>query len=1096
MTESTSERGLREQQLDELIAEYYQAEDRGEPLDQAAFLDRHPDFAAELRDFFADVGKIEQAAAPRSFNPVGFSLEGSRSSRGAALHSGTKVQYFGDYEVLEVLGTGGMGVVYKARQCKLKKIVALKLIKVGQLASEEQVLRFQAEARAAAKLDNPGIVAVHEVGMYQGQHYYTMDYLGGGSLAKLNRDEPVASRRAAEIVRQLAETMHYAHSRGIVHRDLKPANVLLTTNGAPRIADFGLAKRLWSNDDSTGGTMTETGQVLGTAGYMSPEQAAGKNRLILPSTDIYSLGAILYAMLTGRAPFVGESQADTLLQVIQNAPVSPRTLNPSISRDLEIICLKCLQKEPHRRYGTAQMLADDLGRWLQGRPIRARRVGPVERLWLWSQRRRSFVGTSLVFLLLALVGIAVGTLVSLERLNATRAAGLVAELRTADMQQVPGVIERINGYRRWAGPLLNTQLSEASQGSSERLRLALALLPVDRSQVVYLRDQLPLVSASQFPVVRDALLPYREDLVEPLWQVALNTSHAAQPRFQAACALATYAPQDKRWRQVSPLVAEHLVTRQTADHVAWREALRPAHEQLLEPLSRIYRNSLQREQPRLLATETLADFAAEQPAVLVDLLADAEHFQFPILLAQLSPESAVTLVAAELAKQPPADATELEKEHLAKRRASAAIALCHLGAEEQAWPILKHSDDPRARSYFIHWLSLRGGTPQIILTRWKSEPNISIRRGLLFTLGEFTEAQLPAVERRQLIPKLLAAWDSEPDAGLRAAAEWLLRSWGEGERMEVATERLRTTQAKQWVPLQPNPKSPDGEQRNWFLTPEGQTMVVLPPATITVGSPETELDRLETETVEQVTIERPFAIAAHEVTRAQMRRFAADYPDFSVFDDRKTTSAEDTPCGFLTWFEATAYCNWLSKQELIPQDEWCYAPTSAQHYAPGMTIKPDATKLTGYRLPTNIEWEYACRANTITPRYYGSSDALLPKYGWSMMDAYGQVWPVGALKPNEFGLFDMLGSESEWTHDLYLLTSRQSRVPVRLTTQEITTASVCYLRGGSHFAHPSQLRSAYKPYYGIGSRMSSLGFRVARTMPAKAPETSDGATSN
>ena len=246
MSDSNLTRDGREQQLDQLIAEYYQAAERGSPPHAQQFVENHPEFASELRDFFQDLGQLEEAAAP-----LHGPLEETRPidrPHPPVLSTGAAIRYFGDYEVLAVLGIGGMGVVYKARQSKLKKIVALKMIRDGELASREEVQRFLSEARAAAKLEHPGIVAVHEVGQFQGMHYYTMDFLGGGSLAKLNRDEPVAARRAAELVKQLAEAMHYAHSQGIVHRDLKPANVLLTVGGGPRIADFGLAKRLWSNE--------------------------------------------------------------------------------------------------------------------------------------------------------------------------------------------------------------------------------------------------------------------------------------------------------------------------------------------------------------------------------------------------------------------------------------------------------------------------------------------------------------------------------------------------------------------------------------------------------------------------------------------------------------------------------------------------------------------------------------------------------------------------------------------------------------------------------------------------------------------------------
>ena len=324
MTDEHSTRDDRERQLDAIIAEYYRLEEKGGAPDQKEFMARYPDLQQELSEFFADLGMFERSGQSGSEDPALEPTVMAGTSQRKSLAAGAVVRYFGVYEILEELGSGGMGVVYKARHARLRKLVALKMIRAGELATEFEVRMFEAEARAAAKLDHPGIVAVHEVGVHAGQHFYSMDYVAGGSLSKLHREEPVAARRAAELVRQMAEAIHYAHGKGIVHRDLKPANVLLTTTGVPRITDFGLAKRMWADEDSVSVRITETGQILGTAGYMSPEQAEGKTRLVGELADIYSLGAVLYAFLTSRAPFVGESQADTIKQVIEKEPVSPR----------------------------------------------------------------------------------------------------------------------------------------------------------------------------------------------------------------------------------------------------------------------------------------------------------------------------------------------------------------------------------------------------------------------------------------------------------------------------------------------------------------------------------------------------------------------------------------------------------------------------------------------------------------------------------------------------------------------------------------------------------------------------------------------------
>lgn len=288
------------------------------------------------------------------------------------------------YEVLEEIARGGMGVVYKARQFGVNRIVALKMTLAGELAGDEERQRFRAEAEAAGQLDHPHIVPIYDVGDHEGQPFFSMGYVEGQSLKGSLANGPLPPRRAAELMRTIAEAVHYAHTRGIIHRDLKPANVLIDASGQPRVTDFGLAKRA-----TTDSSLTATGQILGTPSFMPPEQAMGKINLVGPLSDVYSLGAMLYCLITARPPFQAATVVDTLMQVIEQDPASPRQLNPNVPRDLEVICLKCLRKEPEKRYASAIQLSDDLQRFLDDRPIQARPIGVVERTWRWIRRNKA-----------------------------------------------------------------------------------------------------------------------------------------------------------------------------------------------------------------------------------------------------------------------------------------------------------------------------------------------------------------------------------------------------------------------------------------------------------------------------------------------------------------------------------------------------------------------------------------------------------------------------------------------------------------------------------------------------------------------------------
>ncbi|MFI5460210.1 MAG: WD40 repeat domain-containing serine/threonine protein kinase, partial [Isosphaerales bacterium] len=299
----------------------------------------------------------------------------------------TRIRYFGDYEITREIARGGMGVVFRARQVSLNRTVALKMILAGQLANETDVKRFYTEAEAAANLDHPGIVPIFEVGQHEGQHYFSMGFVEGQSLSQRLAEGPLPSREAAELIRRASEAIEYAHQRGVIHRDLKPANILLDANGNPRITDFGLAKKVQGDSGLTG-----SGQIMGTPSYMPPEQAGGRRGDVGPAADVYALGATLYALVTGRPPFQAATAMDTVIQVISDEPVPPRRLNASIPRDLETICLKCLEKEPGKRYPSAAALADDLGRYLEGEPIVARPVTRVERAVKWAWRRPAIAG--------------------------------------------------------------------------------------------------------------------------------------------------------------------------------------------------------------------------------------------------------------------------------------------------------------------------------------------------------------------------------------------------------------------------------------------------------------------------------------------------------------------------------------------------------------------------------------------------------------------------------------------------------------------------------------------------------------------------------
>ena len=412
----------REQRLDDIIAAYLEAIEAGTPLVRADLEAENPDLAEELASFFANLDHVARLTAPLRDGTAGdqsylepllqesselsdlaatvpfrsverdrtLEYNGDRNAAERQRSTDLRVRYFGDYELIEVIAQGGMGVVYKARQVSLNRILALKMVRAGRFATADDLQRFRLEAEAAAHLDHPSIVPIYEVNEHDGHHYFSMKLVSGGNLAAQVERFRAEPRAAARLTATVARAVHYAHQRGILHRDLKPANILLAGSQSapleelvPLVTDFGLAKRF----EGSGAALTQSGSIVGTPNYMAPEQAEGRRESVTTAADVHALGAILFELLTGRPPFRGNTMLETLRMVREQDADHPSATNPKVDRDLETIVLKCLEKHPSRRYHSAEALAEDLHRWLADLPIRARPASLSHRALKWMRRR-------------------------------------------------------------------------------------------------------------------------------------------------------------------------------------------------------------------------------------------------------------------------------------------------------------------------------------------------------------------------------------------------------------------------------------------------------------------------------------------------------------------------------------------------------------------------------------------------------------------------------------------------------------------------------------------------------------------------------------
>jgi serine/threonine protein kinase/formylglycine-generating enzyme required for sulfatase activity len=867
------------------------------------------------------------------------------------------------------------------------------------------------------------------------------------------------------------------------------------------------------------------------------------------------------------------------------------------------------RKQKETRRGRAELLLADragvwnarpenrqlpsLYQWCSIRWLTAKKHWTPPQQKMMRQATRYHVVRSLVVaVVLALLGWG-----GYEGYGTLQAHALRDRLLNANTADVPTIVNDMAPYRRWLDPLLRdaSQEAEANNEPRQRLHTSLALLPGDSSQGEYLYHRLLDAAPGEVPVIRDALAPHKEPLVDKLWTIVEAPDKGKElQRLRAAAALAKFDPANPKWAKAQQAVGNDLVAVPAVYVALWMEALRPVRGQLLPQLSAVYRDATRRDAERSLATDLLADYAADNPQVLADLLLDADDKQFAAIFTKFKEhgEQGLLLLNAEIDKKPPVvkdkvvfetkgriaegeaqvktpagslparrfeiklqagrtyrltmDSKDLDsflvlqdrtgrelafdddsggnlnslldytapsddtymvvaaslkgtgsfvlairektagddpKDKLAKRQANAAVALLRMKQPEKVWPLLKHSPDPRVRSYLIHRLGPLGGDAGAISGRLEEESEITIRRALVLSLGEFSDKEWSPAARTPLLRRLQDLYRNDPDPGLHAAVEWLLRQWKQEDWLKQVNEEWAKNEKERDQRLdrikQLLTKDKEKTLPQWYVTGQGQTMVVIPgPVEFWMGSPPTEEGRSPDELQHKKRIGRTFALAAKSVTKEQFLRFL---PKFGHSEMRRYPEPT-CPIGGVSWYEAAAYCNWLSQQEGVAKEQWCY---EADPQGGVTKLKANYLSLTGYRLPTEAEWEYACRAGAVTSRYYGETEELLPQYGWYFRNTLGErTWPVGSKKPNDLGFFDMHGNVYTWCQESY----QEYPVPkgfeaiedIEDTLNIIPTTSRV-LRGGSFLNPASLVRCAYRTWTVPPTRLYRVGFRPART---------------
>jgi formylglycine-generating enzyme required for sulfatase activity/predicted Ser/Thr protein kinase len=977
------------------------------------------------------------------------------------------------YEFLREIGRGGAGVVYEARQLSLDRHVAVKVLSMPA-SDPKRLTRQRQEAEILARLHHPNVVHVYEVLEHGGCMYLVMEFVEGTTLKELANGKPLPASKAARLVLILAETMQAVHEAGVLHRDLKPSNVLVPRAEQIKITDFGLAK-LRSGDNY----LTTEDSVLGTPSYMSPEQALGAGHSTGPEIDVYSLGAILYELLTGRPPHLGATVLETLALIREQDPVPPRQLQPPTPRDLETICLKCLAKMPTQRYATAGELAADLCRFIEGLPILARPPGIFEQCARFLKRKPATTAAAVCLAMLVVV-VASAWWITIKQHQRLSAAALVQSIATADVSALPQLLGRLAAKQQITLPIVHAELQRAAFNDPKWVNLSIAELSADAAPSgTALLTYLPQARPAELPAIVRVLQPRLDALRQDVWQSLNDDTKSGDARLRMACLAAVEPVDDSKWRPVSPVIARALVQQNPLDLGTYTELLRPTREPLIRSLMSMLRNGELELGERLNAVGTLARFGDDHPEILVELIADADADEFRMLLPPLISNRVAavpalkTVAAAGVQYEEFASDALLATKHDVDRtfdrsqrhRATAAVALWQLGDINAALQALGDDTEPALRAWTIELLAPLGVSMESIWNQAREARTATLRQALVLAMGQANIEPLSTTRRTELIAGLLAMYREDADAGVHSACRWLLEN-----RLDAASDVVEADEsiAQERV-----------EDRNWYIGPNQHSFVVFRgPRKFNMGSPQFEPSREEDELLHQETIDHSFAISTVEVTIAQCRELRDRY-----FNHRYSPT-DDCPANNISWYDAAAYCRRLSEEAGLPDEQMCYPPVS--RIGPGMRLPDNWLERTGYRLPTEVEWEYACRGGVAASRSCGEGEEMPPRYAWYLKNSDNHAWPVGRLKPNNYGLFDMLGNVAERCHDRMKLYSLHgaSSFAAAATDSELTIGAEDKraFRGGNFGDIDQNVRSARRAANSVDDQWALIGFRVARTL--------------
>ncbi len=996
------------------------------------------------------------------------------------------------YDLIDVLASGGMATVYQARHRKLDRIVAIKLIS-GIFPSKDSRQRFNREALFIAALSHPNIVGVYDVGEIDGRPYLVLEFVDGGTIADHYRGRVIPPRDAAEAVKTLSLAIKHCHDHGVVHRDLKPSNVLLQSKGARftidsvsnmpppitswtlKLTDFGLSKQ---QDGPAEADTTRLGSILGTPSYMSPEQATGDSKQIGLETDIYSLGAILYEMLTGRPPFQGHTTMDVVRQVMRDEPISPKKLSRGLPTSIETICLKCLHKQPSKRYASAGELADDLQRYLSNQPIIAKPASIAERTIAWFCAH-PVAGSIIASIAVAFIAGCVALRLHANQLSEVRASELVASLNTSETSRVMTIVEMLDRNPNSASRSL-VEATIQPAGSTSWFHQEFAKVYFAMVEPAELIASCHAASPAEIELVRRLPTGFDRETTSHIWESVTTKQLNLSSRLRLAAMIVQSDSSDPRWDEVAKELVGGLVREPIIDVHQWSSLLEPIRQSLKGPLESIVASPNATTDEKAFATSVLAEHFSSSFLYLATMAIDGDIEHYATFQRGIPLQDAdVTAFLHEVCESPldsnppvgetqssPALLTHLAKSlRRARRRTLAAITLAHQGDDQPLSDLLVETSEPTARTYAIEWMEPAKVPVTWLLDRLDEDSHPSILSGCFLALGKYKIASFGEHLRSRIIEIVDRNRATNRDPGVRSAIAWLSRQWD----FDVDHGSISLVSIEKSEPRTAN--------RSW-INSAGQTFVRVDIKVAKIGSVDWEEEREPDEDLRSVSIRHPFAIAVNEVTVEDIHKFRADFPTNIRYCPRP-----NCPSGNITFFDAAAYCRWLSEKEGIAEDQMCFP--QIREIKPGMRLPSDYLDRTGNRIPTEDEWEFGCRAGSNGSWNFGLDVSMIDHYACAQGPMTRATDDVGSHKPNAWGLFDMHGNVREWCINHYHPTAENRRLNAAMLI--VDAQSTRLTKGGSFSDTPLSMRSARINSEPPTVQYAIIGLRCVRTLVGNSP---------